>query len=121
MDLGTKIRNIDTDSIGVVVSDIANCCEHDEIPIEYEGDNYFTGTDVNKLESLGPLNPEAEFKGCGGGKREKCCKFLTAGPNGLDCERFSSLRNTLIFKNGMSAQRQPSEPYPECKNQSKEG
>ncbi len=114
--LGTKIRNKKNNKIGVVVSDIMSCCDETEVPIEYEGTSTFQGTDISIIEDLGLVNPQPNFSACGAGKMENCCIFLTVGPQGISCERFSSLRNSLMFKT-MSAKRQPTEAYPNCKNQ----
>ena len=58
---------------------------------------------------------QADPKKCGAGKGVDCCIFMTVGANGFECERFSALRNTLIFKKEqMVAKREPTELYPGC-------
>jgi hypothetical protein len=53
--------------------------------------------------------------GCGIGQGAKCCRFLVAGDQGLECARYSEHHTTLIARGKtMSAQRTPFAPYPAC-------
>ena len=109
----TKVRHVPSGRIGVVCPDLVNCCTPEETPVVYEGETGFLGTETVELEILGPENAVPDPQRCGAGQGENCCIFLTCGPNGFCCERFSSLRYDLIFKT-MSAKRQPVEMYPGC-------
>jgi hypothetical protein len=111
------VRNTETGERGVVVNDfpgMLRVCDHTEIPVVYEGSSGFFGTDYQKLEYIGFEEAVPDLQRCGAGKGEECCKFLTAGPGGLVCERFGQFRNTLLFKNDMTAKREPVELFPAC-------
>jgi len=115
MEIGTRVKNTETGKMGVVVSDPYGCCADFEVPIVYDGETSFSGTDKKILEDLGPEDAKPDMKKCGAGRQEECCIFLTMGGNGWECQRHGSLRNTLIFqKSKMTAKREPSEPYPKC-------
>lgn len=95
----------------------------DELSVVFDGAqsgitlNCFEGG-REAFEVIGPENAVPDFNKCGAGKGPACCIFLTMGANGFCCERFSDLRYSLIFKRGsMVAQRDPTEPYPNCMNQ----
>jgi len=65
----------------------------------------------------------ADFKGCGAGKGSDCCIFFIVGRNGPECARFSSAHDTLVARQqrqGMVAQRLPTEPFPNCQLPAKE-
>ncbi len=111
---GTLVRRKDDDKLGVAVNDPFGVCSDDEVPVVYEGDTAFIGTDESKLEDLGPENAVADLKKCGAGQGDKCCKFLVVGSDGPECQRFGSLRYTLMFNNKMTAQREPHELFPTC-------
>ena len=102
---------------GVTVRDSFSCCGQEETPVVWNGETYSTGTETKRLEVVGPYKADPDPNKCGAGKGDDCCIFLAVGANGMCCERFSSLRNTLLFKTGMSAKRDPPEPYPDCMNQ----
>lgn len=113
--VGKKVKNVKTNLVGVVVSDPYGCCDSHEVPVVYEGTTAFLGTDINILKELEDESPKADLIGCGAGKGKDCCIFLTVGKDGPECQRFTSLRNTLIFKKEkMNAQREPTEMYPKC-------
>ena len=100
---------------GVVVSDLLGCCSDDETPVVYDKESGFMGTMTSDLRIIGPENAVPEPKRCGMGKGHECCIFLVVGANGFECERFGSLRYTLIFrKDDMNAQREPTELFPGC-------
>ncbi len=115
MEIGTRVRNTETGKFGVIVSDIYGCCDNTEEPVVYDGSTAFLGTDKGILESaIGP-KPVPDVRRCGAGKGADCCIFITVGKDGPCCERFTSMRDTLILKTrDMTAQRNPTEPYPEC-------
>ncbi len=101
--------------LGVVCPDFMNCCEPGEIPVVYDGASGFMGTDEALLEVVGPENAIADPKKCGAGREADCCIFLVVGPKGFECERFGSLRFTLIFKKDtMHAKREPTALFPRC-------
>jgi hypothetical protein len=114
MNIQTVVRNMKDGRLGVVVYDNYGCCSEDEVPVVYDGTTYFSGTDRNLLEVVGPENAVAEPKKCGAGRGAECCKFLVMGPGGFECQRFGEMRDALIFKSDMTAQRQPAELYPMC-------
>ena len=114
MKTGTRVLNTESGKIGHVINDSFRCCGDDEILIVYEGSNCGCGTDRSLLEEAEQIKHIPDFKKCGGGRGADCCIFLTvSGSDGFVCERFSSLRDALIFK-AMKAKRNPPKPYPEC-------
>lgn len=116
MDNQTRVRHTSTDRTGTVCPDLMGCCDTDEVAVVWDGLNTFTATAEKHLTDLGPENAIPEPKACGAGKGDDCCVFLTVGANGFECERHSSLRWSLVFKD-MSAKRDPTEPFPQCMNQ----
>jgi len=90
-----------------------DCNGPDEVSVVYDNSTTAIGTDWQTLEVIGPENAVADPKKCGAGRGEDCCIFLTGGSNGFICERFGSLRWSLIFRT-MNAKREPSELYPRC-------
>ena len=103
---------------GVTVPDFMSCCLPSETPVAWSGedDKGFFGTETETLTVVGPENPKPDMVGCGAGRGAECCIFMTLTGEGFACERHTSMRYNLIFKvHEMSAQRQPSEPYPACK------
>ena len=117
MELGNIVEIIGSDKRGVVINDSFGCCGSDETMVVYYGTNTGMGTGTDDLKVTGQYKAVPEPKKCGAGKKADCCIFLTVGADGFCCERFSSLRDSLIFKT-MSAKRNPTEPYPDCMNQS---
>lgn len=110
------VEHIPTGRIGVTTSDLPgylSCNGPGEVTVVYNGTTVGDGTNENELRVVGPENAVADFHKCGAGKGSECCIFLTSGPNGTSCERFSSLRWSLIFRT-MTAERNPPEPYPAC-------
>lgn len=111
--LQTKVRHTPTHREGVVCPDLMNCCTPSETPVVFNGAISFEGVETTDLEILGAECAKADPAKCGAGRGSDCCIFLTCGPDGFHCERFSSLRFHLIMKN-MSAKRHPAESYPNC-------
>lgn len=102
---------------GVTVDDLPgmlSCCSDDETPVVYDGSTGFQGTLTSTLEVIGEENAVADPVKCGAGRGAECCIFLVVGPKGFECERFGSLRNVLIFKDGMNAKRHPEKLFPFC-------
>lgn len=100
---------------GVTCPDFMTCCEEWETPVVFEGESAFTGVSTEELTVIGDENAKADLHKCGAGRGRACCIFLTVGPKGPDCERFSEMRFRLIFrKDTMTAQAEPSEPFPAC-------
>lgn len=92
-----------------------NCCLPDETPVVFDGDAFSQGVMTTDLKVIGPENAIPDHKRCGAGRGAECCIFLTVGPKGFECERFSSLRYTLMFKkDSMNAKREPLPLYPGC-------
>ena len=115
MNIGTRIKDEDG-RLGIVVDNFMGACDQDEIPVVFDGVTYFEGVDEATLTDLGIPDHKPGHEKCGAGQGDDCCIFLTVGKDGLACERFGGLRNTLIFKT-MSAKRHPAEPYPDCMSQ----
>lgn len=115
MEPQTLVRNTETGILGVVVTDPWDVCGDDEVPVVYEGQTGFSGTDRGVLEDFGPENAIADAEKCGAGKGAECCIFLTFKDADWTCQRFGGLRYQLIFaKERMSAKREPVEMFPNC-------
>lgn len=110
--LQTVVKDTATGRLGVVCPDLMGCCADNETPVVFNGETSFEGTPTQQLEIIGPENAIADPKKCGAGS-EECCIFLTCGATGFNCERHSTLRYTLMFKE-MKAKRHPAEPFPLC-------
>lgn len=117
MKTGTIVKNTETGQLGIVVQDSFGCCTPNELAVVYEGTTSFLGTDTGVLKEIGTYDATPDYERCGAGKGAACCIFLAVGVGGFCCERFSGLRDDLIFRD-MKAKRNPPEPYPECMNQS---
>lgn len=66
------------------------------------------------MKDLILTNEEAKH-GCGIGHGAQCCKFLLMHPeDGFICGRETELKDELIHASNYTAQRLPTEPYPEC-------
>jgi len=113
MKIRTKVRNIETGKFGHVIQDSFGCCSNEEDLIVYDRTNTGLGTDRAILEEVTEEPPIPDMNRCGAGKGKECCIFLTMSPDGPVCERFTTMRDALIFKT-MNAERNPKEPYPEC-------
>ena len=113
MKTGTRVKNRVDGQMGYVIVDSFRCCSDEEDLVVYDGSKIGFGTDKKILEEVEWIMPIPDLFKCGGGKKEDCCIFLTLSGDGPCCERFTSLRDSLIFKT-MSAKRNPVEPYPEC-------
>ena len=118
MKQGTIVEHTESGRRGVVVNDAFGVCSPEEIGVVYYGTTYSDGTQQELLRQVGTYEAVPDLKACGAGKGDDCCIFLTVGPEGPCCERFSSLRNSLIFKT-MRAKREPPEPYPDCMDQAR--
>lgn len=105
---------------GVVVGDMMNCCSEDETPVVFYGATGFEGTPTDMLREVGPENAVADLEKCGARQGAKCCRFLTVGAKGPRCERHSTLRYSLIFKE-MNAKRHPVKAFPLCQDLSDDG
>ena len=112
MNIGTRVRNRENRKEGTVIQDSFQCCSPEEELIVYDGTNTGLGTDRGFLLEIVSEVEIPDLKGCGAGRGEQCCIFLTVGLE-ANCERFTSLRDSLIFKT-MNAKRNPEEPYPAC-------
>jgi hypothetical protein len=116
METGTKIKNKNSGDIGYVVEDlggILSVAEDNEVMVVYEGTTYASATNEDDIEIIGKYEAIPDPKKCGAGRGKECCIFLTVGSNGFNCERFSSMRNSLIFRT-MNSERSPAENYPDC-------
>lgn len=116
MKQGIVVKNRQDGRQGVTIDELPrmSVCGPGEQLVVYEGSTYGDGTMEANLEVIGPENVRADFKKCGAGDEAECCMFLVGGPSGAECARFGTLRNTLIFRDGMTAQRHPIESFPEC-------
>lgn len=113
MEIGTRVLNKKNGKAGYVINDSFGCCSDGETLVVYEGTTYGLGTDTELLEETMQIPQIPDHIKCGAGKGEDCCIFLTISGQGFKCERFTSLRDSLIFKT-MNAKRNPEEPYPDC-------
>jgi hypothetical protein len=113
MIVGTKVQNIKTGEYGHIIQDTFQCCTGNEDLVVYDGTDFGSGTDRSLLVEVSEKKPIPDPIKCGAGRGSDCCIFLSFGSNGFECERFSSLRDNLIFKT-MVAKRHPKEPYPVC-------
>lgn len=91
-----------------------HCLAPDETLVVFEGVNYGEVVRTADLKIIGRENAVPVPELCGAGRGDECCIFLTCGPDGFCCERFSKLRNTLVTKRDMSAKRNPTEMFPHC-------
>ncbi len=119
--IGPKMRvlNRKTYRTGTICPDTPgnlSCNGPGEITVVYDQTTVGEGTQEDDLECLGPENAVPVPKCCGAGGGEFCCIFLTCGSDGFECQRHSSLRWALVFKSGMTAKRNPAEPFPLCMN-----
>jgi hypothetical protein len=113
---GKVVKHTGNGRLGVTVPDFMDCCFDEETPVAWTGEESFAGTNTDELRVLYDENPIAEPGPCGAGLRADCCIFLTLGSAGFACERHTARRYQLQFKKQiMSAQREPTEPYPLCK------
>ena len=113
MKTGMRVKNTRDGREGYVINDSFRCCSDKEDLVVYEGTNCGYGTDRKILEEVGGIVPIPDLVRCGAGRGNECCIFLTISGNGSCCERYGSMRDTLIFRT-MTAERNPVEPYPEC-------
>ena len=72
---------------------------------------------VTLAKTVEPVEPD--FHRCGGGRGSECCIFMTAGSDGLECERNGPAHGFIIKTatnpvNEWTSKRQPTEPYPSC-------
>jgi len=109
----TVVREKKTGELGVVIKDNFNLCSAGEIIVVFQGHSYGETTAIEELEVVGPENAQANFRQCGAGMGEKCCKFFVVVDGSPVCQRFGALRDSLI-EIEMTSKRMPSEPYPKC-------
>lgn len=68
----------------------------------------------------GDVATQADFIKCGGGQLERCCAFLGAGANGIECLRADDRALEMILDRvrapDWSAKRVPRERYPMCQS-----
>lgn len=112
MKTGTRVMNKEG-QMGHVINDSFRCCGDNEVLVVYDGTNTGLGTDEGSLEEVEQAILIPDIEKCGGGRGKECCIFLTMSGDGPCCEKFTPLRDSLIFKT-MSAKRNPIEPYPKC-------
>ena len=113
MEIGIRVKNTETGKFGHVINDSFRCCDDTEELVVYDNSSYGSGTNREILEEISDTFPIPDLETCGAGKGDDCCIFITVGAEGPTCERFTSLRDNLIFKT-MNAKRHPEEPYPRC-------
>lgn len=114
----TRVRVKSTGEEGVVCPDLQGMLTDtpDGVPVIMDGLGTSQEVSAGDLESLGPEGAVSD-ETCGHGKGAECCIFSTfGGQEGFQCQRYGSLRWSLIFnKKNMTSQREPTEPYPNCK------
>lgn len=113
MDPQTVVKHKPTGRMGVVVMDRWGCCDDSETPVVFEGTNYFTGIPTKELDIIRIENAIADAEKCGAGRGEETCIFLVFGGGKFECQRFGSMRDSLLSQN-MRAKRHPIELYPGC-------
>lgn len=111
-----RVRCTEDGAEGFAIRDSFQCCDEYEELVVYDNTNVGCGTLKSLLVEIPFIVPIPDLKKCGAGKGDKCCIFLTVGKDGFNCERFTELRDALIFRT-MNAKRDPKEPYPHCMNQ----
>lgn len=119
MEPQTLVKRKSDGKLGVIVPDSFGCCD-EGVAVVFDGNSYYQETMPDNLEVIGHENAIADFKKCGGGLGEQCCIFLTADATGFTCDRFSSLRASIIFKDDMVSKRYPVEMYPNCQLEEEE-
>ena len=113
----TRVRVRSTGQTGTVCPDLQGMLTDspDGVPVVIDGMGTSQEASPSDLDDLGPENAVAD-EACGRGKGADCCIFMVFGPDGFQCERFGSMRWTLIFKKAeMASQREPIAAYPDCK------
>lgn len=117
MKAGTKVKHKETGRLGVVVEDHFNCCDlRIEVPVVWDGQDWYQGSDPQTFEDLGPEDPQPSLERCGAGSEEACI-FLCASGQGLECQRFGPLREPILTKHRtkkMTAARNPMGIFPGC-------
>lgn len=121
MKIGTIVQDkADKSRIGLVVHDHWGLCSHEEIPVQFEGnDDDFIGMPRQSLIILhDPDNIIISHQGCGLGQGQNCCAFPIAGGNGTDadlrCGRGSKFHDALLQLATRSNRRVPEKLYPFC-------
>lgn len=109
-----KVKRKSDGREGVIKVDGMGLTTPDEVMVVYHGDLDYTLKLVEDLEDLGSVDIQPDLRKCGAGKGAECCRWLTVGPEGPDCERYSEAREYLRGRNDMVASRLPTEPYPDC-------
>jgi len=105
--------------IGVICADLPgmmNCNEPDQVSVVFEDETIVQGRNWETLSIIGKENAEIgmnEVEKCGAGTGESCCIFLTFESGEPKCERYGSIRTTLIMT-PMRAKRHPTGLYPAC-------
>lgn len=118
---GTIVKHKGDDSKGVVIDDDFGDCTPDETLVVWEGTDSGDATSPEALESVGIYDPSvANMRMCGQGKAG-CCKYLAIGPDGPECLRFGSLRNTVLARSDMRAEGSPNGLYPKCQEEIQAG
>jgi hypothetical protein len=110
------VLNTKTQQKGVIIDDLPgmlSVCHPDQVLVVYEGTNTGEATDYKDLAITGTEEAVADDRKCGVFNGTDCCRFLTIGADGPECERFGASRHSLIFHE-RTAQRNPVEPYPLC-------
>lgn len=114
----TRVRVKSTGELGVICPDLQGMLTDtlDGVPVVMDGMGTTQEVSMGDLESLGPEGAVCDDE-CGIGQGAKCCIFVSFGaPDGFQCQRYGSLRWSLMFrKDKMTSQREPTEPYPNCK------
>ena len=115
-----RVEFIENGKMGTLCPTICFLTSDGDDDLSVVFDNEKTTTTLNCFDGgreafrvVGQENARPIPRKCGAGKGADCCVFLTCGADGFSCERFSSMRDTLLFKT-MNAKRNPSEPYPNC-------
>lgn len=112
----TIVRDNKTGSEGVVVDDVWNITKDNEVLVVYWG---VLNTSIILLEDVtivGRYDVEPDPLRCGH-NGDSPCRFLSQGPTGFTCSRFSSMRQTMMMVEHSTKMRSPTLPYPTCQEE----
>jgi hypothetical protein len=108
------VRHRETGAVGVVLDTINISREDGPLSVIFDDSGVaHSGIREADFEVVGKYDAVPDEKGCGMGKREKCCRFLGYDTYGLTCLRFGSMHWSMVFKSGQL--RDPHRNYPNCK------
>lgn len=115
MKLGTIVKNLDTNIVGVVVRDTWGISTPNEERVVYDGSDEDDAAERTSLEVIGTYEARiTDPSKCGMGMGKLCCRYLSVEVGGFACERFSGLRDGINLKSNMGSQGVPRHLFPFC-------